>query len=140
MPKKKKVESDSIINEAFKKAKELKSQKGKEEKTIFRITQMEKEELLFCAKVLGVGIQSCINTATKYFAYRVLKTTKPPKFPNGLKVRKNNPEVEIEYNINSEAETAMGNLRDKYDENYIVKSGVLYYIKKILPYKSWRKK
>ena len=136
--KKKNKKKDTIVNEAFETAKNnIDTEDGLS--SSFTITEREKEELNTLCEVLGMGRSSCINFATKYFSFLLQNTTNPPNLPKSMKITSKNPAVEIEYKLSPETKHSIEGLEKKFTEDQLVKLSIIYFFRKLLPYKKWRK-
>ena len=119
---------------------DLKHEKNKKKvENSILLTQKEKDEFNILCKVLGMGHFSCINFATKYFSYLMQNTIHPPCLPREQKITSRNPAIEIEYNLSPEVRSHIKEMSKKISEDKMVKLSILYFIKKILPHKKWRK-
>jgi hypothetical protein len=111
---------------------------------IFSLTKTELEDLDLLCYVLGSGKNACISFATKYLCSLVLHSTLQVRLPKPQKATKTNPGQEVEYRLNPEvtaavrAARAKGELLRSLSEADVVKLGVLYLCKKLLPARGQR--
>jgi hypothetical protein len=89
--------------------------------------------------MLGSAKNACISFATKYLCSLILHATVEVRLPKPLQATKANPWQEAEYRLNPEVTAAVKAARVKGEtlrsmsEAEVVKFGVLYLCKKLLP-------
>jgi hypothetical protein len=108
------------------------------------LTEAELQDLDLLCYILGAGKNACISFATKYFCSLFLHSTVQVRLPREQKPSAGNPLRTVEYGLNPEVTAAVKAARAKSDllrsrnEGDIVKLGVLYICKKLLPSKRQR--